>query len=192
MGYERFIFWFWESQKTGWYACKVKKRFLIICIYLYLICTMTPKRFAQWFIFPNPTFAWRYSAVIDPNGWFHLKQCLWAQCCFVYSRYRGKAIFNTLYTQCTFRFKTLQDVFIHLELCYTLHERSFSKIHNWGTLKAASWWSRYFTYAAAYICNHLWYAILHMQSLFHYVWSRHSEDVKESQNMESWKIKSHK
>ncbi len=34
----------------------------------------------------------------------------------------------------TFRFKTLQDVFIHLELCYTLHERSFSKIHNRGTL----------------------------------------------------------
>ncbi len=35
----------------------------------------------------------------------------------------------------TFRFKTLQDVFIHLELCYTLHERLFSKIHNRGTLK---------------------------------------------------------
>ncbi len=28
----------------------------------------------------------------------------------------------------------MQDVFIHLELCYTLHERSFSKIHNRGTL----------------------------------------------------------
>ncbi len=41
-----------------------------------------------------------------------------------------------LYTRCTFRFKTLQDVFIHLELCYTLHERSSSKIHNRGTLKA--------------------------------------------------------
>ncbi len=39
----------------------------------------------------------------------------------------------TLYT-CTFRFNTLQDVFIHWELCYTLHERSFSKIHNRGTL----------------------------------------------------------
>ncbi len=34
-----------------------------------------------------------------------------------------------LYTRCTFRLKILQDVFIHLELCYTLHERSFSKIH---------------------------------------------------------------
>ncbi len=35
MGYERFIFWFWESPTTGWYACKVKKHFhfLIICIY---------------------------------------------------------------------------------------------------------------------------------------------------------------
>ncbi len=43
----------------------------------------------------------------------------------------------TLYTV-HFRFKTLQDVFIHLELCYTLHERSFSKIHNRGTLSAAS------------------------------------------------------
>ncbi len=39
-----------------------------------------------------------------------------------------------LYTWFTFRFKTLQDVFIHLELCYTLYERSFSKIHNRGTL----------------------------------------------------------
>ncbi len=39
-----------------------------------------------------------------------------------------------LYTRCTFRFKTLQDVFIHLELCYTLHERSFSKIHNGGNI----------------------------------------------------------
>ncbi len=35
----------------------------------------------------------------------------------------------TLYT-CTFIFKTLQDVFIHLEMCYTLHERLFSKIKN--------------------------------------------------------------
>ncbi len=25
MGYERFIFWFWESPTTGWHACKVKK-----------------------------------------------------------------------------------------------------------------------------------------------------------------------
>ncbi len=36
------------------------------------------------------------------------------------------------YTQ---RLETLQDVFIHLELCYTLHERSFSKIHNRDTLQ---------------------------------------------------------
>ncbi len=28
----------------------------------------------------------------------------------------------------------LQNVFIHLELCYTPHESSFSKIHNRGTL----------------------------------------------------------
>ncbi len=41
----------------------------------------------------------------------------------------------TLYT---FRFKTLLYVFIHLELFCSdsaLHERSFSKIHNKGTLK---------------------------------------------------------
>ncbi len=30
--------------------------------------------------------------------------------------------------------KTLQDVFIHLDRCYTLHESSFKKKHNWGTL----------------------------------------------------------
>ncbi len=40
----------------------------------YLICSTTPKRFAQRFIFPNPSFAWRYSAVIGLIGWFHLKQ----------------------------------------------------------------------------------------------------------------------
>ncbi len=28
----------------------------------------------------------------------------------------------------------ISNVFIHLELCYTLHERYFSKIHNRGTL----------------------------------------------------------
>ncbi len=57
MGYERFLFWFWESPTTGWHACKVKKHFycLLICIYVYLICSTTPKSF----IFPNPSFAWR-------------------------------------------------------------------------------------------------------------------------------------
>ncbi len=30
--------------------------FLIICIHFYLICSMTPKRFVQQFIFPNPSF----------------------------------------------------------------------------------------------------------------------------------------
>ncbi len=38
-----------------------------------------------------------------------------------------------LYTLFTFRFKPLQDVFIYLELCYTLHESSFSQIHNRDT-----------------------------------------------------------
>ncbi len=37
--------------------------------------------------------------------------------------------------RCTFRCKTLQDVSITFELCHTLHERSFLKIHNRGTLK---------------------------------------------------------
>ncbi len=38
MGYERIIFWFWESPTTGWHACKVNKLFhcLIICIYFFL------------------------------------------------------------------------------------------------------------------------------------------------------------
>ncbi len=39
-----------------------------------------------------------------------------------------------IYKRCTFRFKTFQYVFIHLEPCYRLHERSFSKINNRGTL----------------------------------------------------------
>ncbi len=41
---------------------------------------------------------------------------------------------QSLYTRCTFRCKTLRDVFIHLHLCYALHESSFSKLHNRGTL----------------------------------------------------------
>ncbi len=48
--------------------------------------------------------------------------------------FRVDSFFWETITLYTFRFKTLQDVFIHLELCYTLHERSFSKIHNRGTL----------------------------------------------------------
>ncbi len=77
------------SPTTGWHACKVKKHFhfLIICIYFYLICSTTPKRL----IFPNPSSVWRYSALI---GRFHLKQCLWAQCYFVYSVTVETAIFN--------------------------------------------------------------------------------------------------
>ncbi len=35
-----------------------------------------------------------------------------------------------VYTRCTFRFKTLQDVFVHLDLCYTQHERWLSKIQS--------------------------------------------------------------
>ncbi len=34
MGYERFIFWFWESPTTGWHACKVKKHFH--CLHFHL------------------------------------------------------------------------------------------------------------------------------------------------------------
>ncbi len=57
--------------------------FLIICIYFYLICSTTPKRFTQWFIFPNPSSSWRYSALI---GRFHLKQSAVLLCV---QRYRG-------------------------------------------------------------------------------------------------------
>jgi len=32
-----------------------------------------------------------------------------------------------LYIWCIVRFKTWENVFSHLELCYTLHERLFSK-----------------------------------------------------------------
>ncbi len=56
MGYERFIFWFWESPTTGWHACKVKKQFnfLIICIYFYLICSTTPKTVRSMIHFSKP------------------------------------------------------------------------------------------------------------------------------------------
>ncbi len=41
MGYERFIFWFWESPTTGWLACKVKKYFHFLIIFIFTL-------FAQW------------------------------------------------------------------------------------------------------------------------------------------------
>ncbi len=58
MGYERFL---GVPNNRLTCICKVKKHFhfLIICIYFYLICSTTPKRFVQWFVFPNPSFAWR-------------------------------------------------------------------------------------------------------------------------------------
>ncbi len=62
----------------------------------------------------------RFVSENDSFQWFRVDSFFWE---------------TILYTRCTFRFKTLQDVFIHLELCYTLHERSFSKIHNRGTLR---------------------------------------------------------
>ncbi len=40
-------------------------------LYFYLICSTTPKRFAQLIVFPNPSFAWSYSAAIGRC------QCLW-------------------------------------------------------------------------------------------------------------------
>ncbi len=78
MGYERSIFWFWESPTTGWHACNIKKHFnfLIICIYFYLICSTTPKWFAQQFIFQTPPLCDGWFPVVI--GRFHLKQCLWA------------------------------------------------------------------------------------------------------------------
>ncbi len=59
MGYEMFIFWFWESPTTGWHACKVNKHFhcLLICIYFYLICSTT-----HWLTL---------IVVIGPIGRFH-------------------------------------------------------------------------------------------------------------------------
>ncbi len=68
-----------------------------------------------------------------------------------------------IYTRCTFRFKTLQDVFIHLELCYTLHERSFSKIHNrdtyyynnnYSNLQCRSWFQSEIKYTQYVILLH--------------------------------------
>ncbi len=60
---------------------------------------------------------------------------IWKMTRFDYSESTLSFERQYLYTRCTFGFKTLQDVFIHLELCYTLHGRQFSKIHNRGTLR---------------------------------------------------------
>ncbi len=60
------IFWTMKGSyfgfgTTGWHACRVKKHFhcRVMCIYFYLTCWTTPKRFAQLYIFPNPSFVWR-------------------------------------------------------------------------------------------------------------------------------------
>ncbi len=181
MVYERFVFWFWESPTTGWHACKVKKHFLIICIYFYLIRSTTPKRFDQRFIFPNNSFVyanlrWLYdwsisfkaecsaamcTAVTGETAIFNAPKAAssgnkWAGnmliCHFGINMKRLKIRFkndsfqwfrvdsffwetitlNTVH----FQISNFAGFFIHLEPCYTLHERSFSKIHNRGTLRS--------------------------------------------------------
>ncbi len=47
--------------------------------------------------------------------------------------FRVDSVFWETMTLNTVHFQ-ISNVFIHLELCYTLHERYFSKIHNRGTL----------------------------------------------------------
>ncbi len=56
MGYEMFIFWFWESPTTGWHACKVKKHFhcLIICIYYYNYLLNDSQRICSMINFSKP------------------------------------------------------------------------------------------------------------------------------------------
>ncbi len=70
---KRFIFWFWESPPTG---CKVKKHIhcLIICIYFYLICSTTPKRFAQRFSFQTPLYVMLICS--DWSYWSHFNLIL--------------------------------------------------------------------------------------------------------------------
>ncbi len=76
------------NNRLTWMRCQKYIHCLIICIYYYFTCSTTTKRFAQQYIFHNPSFAWCKPVVIGPVGRFHfhfIKQYLWVQCCFVYS-----------------------------------------------------------------------------------------------------------
>ncbi len=99
MGNERFIFGFWESPTTGWHTCKVKK-----CLHLsynmhvfclpYLLNDSQTNRLTIHFFKPLLCMMLICS---DWSYWSHfhfimpviILQCLWAQCCFVYS-YTGE------------------------------------------------------------------------------------------------------
>ncbi len=91
---EMCILWFMKSPTTGWHACKVKKHFhcLIICIYFYLICSndSRPLRDAnRWWLVQLVNLI-----SISLCLWCLIKQCLWVQCCFVYSVTGETAIFT--------------------------------------------------------------------------------------------------
>ncbi len=94
MGYERFIFWFWESPTTGWHACKLKKHFhcLIICNYFILQTICSTIHFSKPLLCVMLICGdWSDWSISFPfhhacNAWYS------RQCCFVYSRYRETAI----------------------------------------------------------------------------------------------------
>ncbi len=87
---------FWESLTSGWHACMVKKLFLclIMCIYFFLTCSTTPKRFAQRWIFPNQSFAVTLLCG-DWSDWSHFHYIMpsWAVLLCV-QRYRGNRYFT--------------------------------------------------------------------------------------------------
>ncbi len=100
--------------------------FLIMCIYFYLICSTTPQRF----IFPaRPTRNSSFPRFAHTNWWakwqiFHVDVNMkWFGICFKNDSFQWLRVdsffWETINIHGALCFKTLQDVFIHLELLHT-------------------------------------------------------------------------
>ncbi len=100
-------------------------------LFFTLLAQRLPKDSLNDLFFQTPPLHDMMLICSDWSDWSHFhfikpvmpdKAGLWEQCCFV-QWLRVDSFFWESITSYTFKFKTLQDVFIHLELCYTLHER---------------------------------------------------------------------
>ncbi len=84
------------ESSTGWHACKVKKHFHFL-IYAFIFTLFVQRLSNDSFkdsFFQTPPLHDANLRWLVPISRFHLKSCLWAQCCFVYSCYWGTAIVN--------------------------------------------------------------------------------------------------
>ncbi len=79
MGYERFIFCFWECPTIGWHACKVKKHFhcLKVCIYfLFLYSRLSNGSFNDSFFQTPPLLDFKLQLLVWWSSLLWLVYCV--------------------------------------------------------------------------------------------------------------------